>query len=353
MRAKRHFKKGFGSTAMAVFVLLMGTTEVMAYIWDNCNSKGQCCICRNTGRSGVCDTGCRWSPIGEYHCDEMYCHCDNPGSCKPDYDLSANRHTINVKNLSGEKWRVTMNVQLASPPCVTYTNNVYKTGCSCQVEGVLLPGETKSCSAHGLPSDQKNQAFIHLVAYLADTNYKVFDIKFDQAAGDHVELYMGPNGKATLDCGNIHYSAYVFKFELNPAEWVVQPPTNTIRDARGQLACAARDLPGIGRAFQDNNKTWYCQFGQGGQQREIRWLVGDQPGQFYFLNINPAVVEWKPGTTTRAVRSITPTNPVVCRTNPGGGWPHQEFGWVYQDRCVLGWGGQSPAFPQYETLNYR
>jgi hypothetical protein len=224
---------------------------------------------------------------------------------------------------------------------------------------VLLPGETKACSADGIPRDQKNKVFIHFVAYLADTSYKVWDIKFDQAAGDHVDLYVRPyDRRATLDCGNIHYWTYDigFKFAPNPAEWTMQPPANTIRDAlRGQLVCAATDRPGIGRAFQDNNKTWYCQFGHDGQEREIRWLVGAKPGQFLFLNIDPAVVEWKPGTTTRAVRSITPTNPVVCRTNPGGGagGPHMEFGWIYQGRCVLGWGGRSPAFPQYETLNYR
>ncbi len=27
-----------------------------------------------------------------------------------------------------------------------------------------------------------------------------------------------------------------------------------------------------------------------------------------------------------------------------------EFGWVNNNQCVLGWGGRSPSFPQYETL---
>ena len=145
-----------------------------------------------------------------------------------------------------------------------------------------------------------------------------------------------------------------FSIEPNSGQWVMQPPANTIRDARGQLVCAATDRPGIGRAFQDNNKTWYCQFGgDDGQEHEIRWLVGTNPGQFLFLNINPGAVEWKPGTTTRAVRSITPTNPAVCRTNPGNGWPHQEFGWVYHNQCVLGWGGRSQYFLKFETLFVR
>lgn len=147
-----------------------------------------------------------------------------------------------------------------------------------------------------------------------------------------------------MDCGSQH-TAGCYRFEPNPNLWASQPPAVTIRDARRQLACAPKDRPGVGRAFQDANKTWHCQFGHDGREH-------DYTNNFVFLSVDPKAVEWKQGPDGRAVGSLLPDAP-VCRANPGGGWPHMEFGWIYREGCVLGWGGRSPSIPQYETLILR
>ena len=144
--------------------------------------------------------------------------------------------------------------------------------------------------------------------------------------------------------GKLSFAASQMAAAANPAaEWVRQPPADTIKDARGQLACSAGDRDGVGRAFQDKNGTWYCQFGNGG--RELTYK-----DNFVFLKADPKAVEWVQGPSPRAVKAPTQIAPGVCRANPGGGWPHKEFGWLYTWGCVLGWGGQSPSHGDYETL---
>jgi hypothetical protein len=235
------------------------------------------------------------------------------------------------------------------------------------MSGFLQPGENRSCVVFGKNEDNTVQVYVqawdprgsnrgfkpHPVQsqfppILPEEGFPALQANFNKAAGNSIDIGLTADGVVLMDCGNQHVRGD-YSFAPNLIQWVSQPPTDTIRDARGQLVCAPKDRPGVGRAFQDGNKNWHCQFGLDGHEH-------DYTSNFVFLNIRPQAAQWKPGlqsNTVNAVRSFVQGAP-VCRTNPGGGWPHMEFGWVYSNNsgsyCVLGWGHQSPSFPNFETL---
>ncbi len=137
-----------------------------------------------------------------------------------------------------------------------------------------------------------------------------------------------------------------FEFYPSSHKWVGTPPANTIRDDRGQFACSPRDRPGVGRAIRDNvSSPWKCQFGHDGHERTY-------DRDFDFLEVDPTAVQWVEGSKDRSIKSSGNFAVTVCRTNPDPGkWRYKEYGWVYNNGCVLGWGGSSPTFfGSYETL---
>ena len=168
--------------------------------------------------------------------------------------------------------------------------------------------------------------------------------------GNSVEIRRGWNQQLCIDSGDYHSTGCSnnpndprIGILATPKLWVNQAPDNTIRDARQNFACAPLDRPGVGRAYQNQQlKRWVCEFGHDGREHTYT-------SNFVFLKIDPQSVEWRQGVGPESIGSLTDHTP-ICRAIPGSGWSHMEFGWVYSDGCVLGWGGHSPSIPQYETL---
>ncbi len=277
-------------------------------------------------------------------------YCSQPGQriCgKP-----SEQHTISLRNKTNEPLLAKVHVRADQSQCENHV---------CDINGTLQPGVSKSCVVFGQWDTNKVQVYVQAwdprgisQAFKPHPDQKEFppirpkegnptlQARFNKSAGNSVDLNFAGN-ELCMDAGNQHVCAVSgYKFMPNRDQWLNQPPTDTIRDARGQLACAPTNRDGVGRAFQDNNKTWYCQFGNGGHEHTYT-------RDFVFLKIDPRKAQWKPGSQPSAVKSFTQDTP-VCRTNPGGGWPHMEFGWVNNNQCVLGWGGRSPSSQQYETL---
>lgn len=267
--------------------------------------------------------------------DPVYCAQPGQRIC----GAPTEQHTVSVGNKTNGSIWVNMHVVSTQSHCQNHV---------CDISGELQPGERKACAVFGRRDVEQVQINVKAYRPGAPTDnpgVPLLYTSFNKAAGNSIDiLYSG--GKLCLDCGNEHVCGNQpdwFQFLPNPSHWANQPPANTIRDARGQFVCAAMDRPGIGRVFQDNNKQWICQFGHDGREHSYT-------SNFAFLSIDPSTVDWKRGMTPRMIRSTAQGNPAICRTNPGGGWSHMEFGWVHRDQCVLGWGGRSPSFSAYETL---
>ncbi len=68
----------------------------------------------------------------------------------------------------------------------------------------LAPQGQGGISCYGVPREQKNRMFVHFSAWLKSTGKMVWDVYFDEAAGDHILLEF-EGSKAWFHCGNIHY----------------------------------------------------------------------------------------------------------------------------------------------------
>lgn len=285
------------------------------------------------------------------------------------------QHTISLHNKTNAPLLAKVHVRADQSHCENHV---------CDMNGVLPVGGNKSCVVFGQWDTNKVQVYVQAwgpggssptFTPLAnqdqfppitpeDGGYPALQWNFNKSAGNSIDLSYR-NNSLCMDAGNQHVCGN-FQYKPNLDQWVSQPPQDTIRDARGQLMCAPKDMPGVGRAFRSGGGIgavmgggpvgWSCQFGSGGSERTYT-------SNFVFLRVNPNNVLWKTPSQGGAgnigdavvrsqfseVMSYTQYTP-VCRANPGGGWQHMEFGWVYENKCVLGWGGRSPSFPQYETL---
>ncbi len=202
-----------------------------------------------------------------------------------------------------------------------------------------------SCWVHSEEDDRYARDPIRIFINLYAGGQKLLnEYSLSLTHGNKVSMRDCDGGYLCVDCGDWHWRSPnpLWIFRHDPNQWVNQLPADTIRDARGQLACAPLDRNGVGRAFKDENGNWHCQFGFDGHEHTY-------DRNFLFLKVDPRTAQWKPGLQPNSIGSPHPDNP-VCRANPGGGWKDMEFGWVYQEGCVLGWGGQSPTIRQYETL---
>jgi hypothetical protein len=136
--------------------------------------------------------------------------------CASGYVCPDHQHTMLVTNKSNVPWDVDMDVWipgslgLSQCPRDSDQASYLKNNSSCKVARLLQPGQQAGCSAYGTPSENHASVQVHFVAYRHEywNNHKVWDITFDMAAGRNVELGLAPDGKATLDCGNIHYWTY-------------------------------------------------------------------------------------------------------------------------------------------------
>ncbi len=306
-------------------------------------NKGQ----GNTGMLGALIAAQFASVAREAQCAVNPFYCAQPGQrlC----GAASEQHTISLHNKTNAPLNAWVHVRANDSHCENHV---------CDLSGPLEPGKDKMCAVYGQWDTNKVEIYVQAwdprgsnprfqphplqnefppVVLVKDGN-PAFQAKFNKSTRNSIDIGYDANGELCIDCG---YPTFTQK----PFEWAGQPPTDTIRDARGQLACAPVDRPGVGRAFQDGNKTWYCEFGHDGKEHRYT-------SNFRFLKVTPMNAKWVVGPNPRTVGSFkTPATP-VCRANPGAGreWLHMEFGWVYREGCVLGWGGRSPTIPQYETL---
>lgn len=288
-------------------------------------------------------------------------YCSQPGQriC----GSPSEQQTISVRNKTGAPLFVKVHLRANESQCENHV---------CDIGGTLQPEQSRMCVVFGKREEAKTQIYVQAWNPLGsattfephpvqnefppimpvDGGNPALQVTFNKAVGNSIDLVRKDNGRLCMDAGDLHPCSAMNVPQLRVGKWS-EPPTKsappTWRDDHGQAICAARDRPGVGRAFQDGNGTWYCGFGFNDQEIYYNYLKT----QFDFLHVDPGTVRWVGGAgDARSIRS--PNGFPVCRANPGNG--HMEFGWVNDNggktrsQCVLGWGGRSPSFDSFETL---
>jgi hypothetical protein len=143
------------------------------------------------------------------------------------WDDSSNKHTVFIKNGSNEAWIVDLAMRpyvpfgrpfytdtdpkipwplpasaLGGDPIIKYQPGTHEFS---RWAKELAPGEIGEISCCGVPVGiKKSMMYIHVSAWLKSTGKMVWDVYFDEAAGDHILLTLEGN-KAWFHCGNMHY----------------------------------------------------------------------------------------------------------------------------------------------------
>jgi hypothetical protein len=143
------------------------------------------------------------------------------------------RHTINVHNDNNESWIVDLTLRPyapftrpfydeteprmswplpSSPFAATLVGNETVVNYFPVIREYsrwakeMAPQEIGGISCYGVPRGEKNKMYVHISAWRKSTGKLVWDVFFDEAAGDHIDIGLDGNGiRSYFNCGNIHY----------------------------------------------------------------------------------------------------------------------------------------------------
>jgi hypothetical protein len=123
----------------------------------------------------------------------------------------AAQHTMQVANRSPVVWDVYLCAQLPQitpvPDRCPEIESDLKSR-TCVIHRLLNPGEKAICSVYGDVKHDEYPRSVKVQFKAWHNQKKVWDLSFHGDDGKYVELGLAPDGKATLDCGHIHYWTY-------------------------------------------------------------------------------------------------------------------------------------------------